>query len=65
MFFAASLCSILVEGCDPYSEDLWTEIKISGFSFQGVKLCSRCKVKSSFIIFHILCSLEHLPGDLC
>ncbi|ESW10851.1 hypothetical protein PHAVU_009G243300 [Phaseolus vulgaris] len=36
--------NILVEGCDPYSEDLWTEIKISGFSFQGVKLCSRCKV---------------------
>ncbi|KAG4990554.1 hypothetical protein JHK87_024011 [Glycine soja] len=36
--------NILVEGCDPYSEDLWTEIKISRFSFLGVKLCSRCKV---------------------
>ncbi|XP_020223041.1 mitochondrial amidoxime-reducing component 1 isoform X1 [Cajanus cajan] len=36
--------NILVEGCDPYSEDLWTEIKISSFSFLGVKLCSRCKV---------------------
>ncbi|CAJ1975946.1 unnamed protein product [Sphenostylis stenocarpa] len=36
--------NILVEGCDPYSEDLWTEIKISEFLFQGVKLCSRCKV---------------------
>ncbi|XP_027354376.1 mitochondrial amidoxime reducing component 2-like [Abrus precatorius] len=36
--------NILVEGCEPYSEDLWTEIKINGFSFQGVKLCSRCKL---------------------
>ncbi|KAE8700177.1 malate dehydrogenase [Hibiscus syriacus] len=36
--------NILVAGCEPFSEDLWTEIKISQFSFQGVKLCSRCKV---------------------
>ncbi|XP_054776571.1 uncharacterized protein LOC129285052 [Prosopis cineraria] len=36
--------NILVEGCEPFSEDLWTEIKIGKFSFQGVKLCSRCKV---------------------
>ncbi|RDX99184.1 Mitochondrial amidoxime-reducing component 1, partial [Mucuna pruriens] len=36
--------NILVEGCEPFSEDLWTEIKISRFSFLGVKLCSRCKV---------------------
>ncbi|RYR62898.1 hypothetical protein Ahy_A04g020651 isoform C [Arachis hypogaea] len=38
--------NILVEGCEPFSEDLWTEIKISSFSFLGVKLCSRCKVPS-------------------
>ncbi|KAK4254616.1 hypothetical protein QN277_009972 [Acacia crassicarpa] len=36
--------NILVEGCEPFSEDLWTEIKIGKFSFQGVKLCDRCKV---------------------
>nr|KJB53954.1 hypothetical protein B456_009G012600 [Gossypium raimondii] len=36
--------NILVDGCEPFSEDLWTEIKISQFSFQGVRLCSRCKV---------------------
>ncbi|TYG66595.1 hypothetical protein ES288_D05G013700v1 [Gossypium darwinii] len=36
--------NILVVGCEPFSEDLWTEIKISQFSFQGVRLCSRCKV---------------------
>ncbi|KAL9151415.1 hypothetical protein ABFS82_11G050200 [Erythranthe guttata] len=35
---------ILVEGCEPFIEDLWTEIKISQSTFQGVKLCSRCKV---------------------
>lgn len=36
--------NILVEGCGPYSEDLWRDIKISRFSFQGAKLCGRCKV---------------------
>lgn len=43
-FLGVSLCSILVEGCEPFSEDIWTEIKISKFSFYGVKLCYRCKV---------------------
>lgn len=38
--------NILVEGCEPFSEDLWTEMKIKDSSFQGVKLCSRCKVPS-------------------
>ncbi|KAK3432440.1 hypothetical protein EUGRSUZ_E04318 [Eucalyptus grandis] len=36
--------NILVDGCEPFSEDLWTEIEINKFAFQGVKLCSRCKV---------------------
>ncbi|XP_052201455.1 uncharacterized protein LOC127807551 [Diospyros lotus] len=36
--------NILVGGCEPFSEDLWKEIKINKFTFQGVKLCSRCKV---------------------
>ncbi|KAK2635031.1 hypothetical protein Ddye_029823 [Dipteronia dyeriana] len=36
--------NILVEGCEPFSEDLWTEVRISKFTFQGVKLCSRCKI---------------------
>ncbi|CAK8531781.1 unnamed protein product [Lathyrus sativus] len=36
--------NILVEGCEPNAEDLWRDIKISRFSFQGVKLCARCKV---------------------
>jgi len=36
--------NILVDGCEPFSEDLWKEIKINKFTFQGVKLCSRCKV---------------------
>ncbi|OAY54393.1 mitochondrial amidoxime reducing component 2 [Manihot esculenta] len=36
--------NILVEGCEPFSEDLWKEIRINKFTFQGVKLCSRCKV---------------------
>ncbi|XP_004293809.1 PREDICTED: mitochondrial amidoxime reducing component 2-like [Fragaria vesca subsp. vesca] len=36
--------NILVNGCEPFSEDLWTEIRIDKLTFQGVKLCSRCKV---------------------
>lgn len=36
--------NIVVEGCEPFSEDLWKDIKINRFSFQGVKLCGRCKV---------------------
>ncbi|XP_015874972.3 uncharacterized protein LOC107411815 [Ziziphus jujuba] len=36
--------NIVVDGCEPYSEDLWMEIKINEYTFQGVKLCSRCKV---------------------
>lgn len=36
--------NILVDGCEPFSEDLWKDLRINGFKFQGVKLCSRCKV---------------------
>lgn len=35
-----------MEGCEPFAEDLWTEILIDNFTFHGVKLCSRCKVIS-------------------
>ncbi|KAL2900255.1 Mitochondrial amidoxime-reducing component 1, partial [Bienertia sinuspersici] len=38
--------SILVEGCRPFSEDLWKEIKINKLTFYGVRLCSRCKIPS-------------------
>ncbi|XP_039019037.1 mitochondrial amidoxime reducing component 2-like, partial [Hibiscus syriacus] len=36
--------NILVRGCEPFSEDTWTKMKIGQFSFDGVKLCTRCKV---------------------
>ncbi|XP_066394810.1 uncharacterized protein [Miscanthus floridulus] len=36
--------NILVDGCHPYSEDLWKTIKINNLTFLGVKLCNRCKV---------------------
>ncbi|KAJ4981091.1 hypothetical protein NE237_031928 [Protea cynaroides] len=36
--------NILVDRCEPYAEDLWTEIKINDLTFYGVRLCSRCKV---------------------
>ncbi|XP_050257086.1 uncharacterized protein LOC126702432 isoform X2 [Quercus robur] len=36
--------NILVDGCESFAEDLWAEIKINKFIFQGVKLCSRCKI---------------------
>ena len=34
-----------MDGCQPYSEELWKTIKINNLTFQGVKLCSRCKVR--------------------
>ncbi|MCO5599163.1 hypothetical protein L7F22_053263 [Adiantum nelumboides] len=36
--------NILVQGCEPFAEDLWETFTISDLKFHGVKLCSRCKV---------------------
>ncbi|KAK1632645.1 hypothetical protein QYE76_006960 [Lolium multiflorum] len=36
--------NILVDGCHPYSEDLWKTLKINTLTFEGVRLCYRCKV---------------------
>ncbi|KAM7524747.1 hypothetical protein LguiA_014649 [Lonicera macranthoides] len=36
--------NILVDGCEPFSEDLWKEIRINNLKFQSVMLCPRCKV---------------------
>ncbi|CAK9166371.1 unnamed protein product [Ilex paraguariensis] len=38
--------NILVDGCEPFSEDLWKEMRINKLTFHGVKLCSRSKVKN-------------------
>ncbi|GAB4857975.1 hypothetical protein Ancab_015879 [Ancistrocladus abbreviatus] len=48
--------NILVDGCEPFSEDLWKEIKINKMTFYGVKLCSRCKVPS-------ICQETGIPGS--
>ncbi|XP_017408165.1 uncharacterized protein LOC108321040 isoform X2 [Vigna angularis] len=52
--------NILVEGCEPFSEDIWTEIKISKFSFFGVKLCYRCKVLYNVPPIMRLKNMEHM-----
>ncbi|XP_050234563.1 uncharacterized protein LOC126682840 [Mercurialis annua] len=36
--------SIVVDGCEPFAEDLWKGIKINNFSFEGIRLCARCKI---------------------
>ncbi|KAM0916512.1 hypothetical protein ACQ4PT_010130 [Festuca glaucescens] len=36
--------NILVDGCHPYSEDLWKTLKINKLTFEGVKWCYRCKL---------------------
>ncbi|GJS70517.1 amidoxime reducing component [Tanacetum coccineum] len=36
--------SIFLDGCEPFAEDLWKQIKINEMNFQGVMLCPRCKV---------------------
>ncbi|KAH9747110.1 MOSC domain-containing protein [Citrus sinensis] len=49
--------NILVDGCEPFSEDLWTGIRINNCTFQGVKLCDRCKVRT------VVHSLRDFPSD--
>ncbi|PRQ24426.1 putative molybdenum cofactor sulfurtransferase [Rosa chinensis] len=36
--------NILVDGCEPFSEDLWTDFRINNFTFQCCMLCFRCQV---------------------
>lgn len=36
--------SILIDGCEPFAEDLWKEIKINNMTFISIQLCPRCKV---------------------
>ncbi|KAL7089767.1 hypothetical protein ACP275_13G203000 [Erythranthe tilingii] len=36
--------NLIVDGCKPFSEDLWDEIEINGLVFHGGELCDRCKV---------------------
>ncbi|KAM5587037.1 mitochondrial amidoxime reducing component 2 [Rosa sericea] len=36
--------NILVDGCEPFSEDLWTDVRINRFTFQCCMLCYRCKI---------------------
>ncbi|GMH24072.1 hypothetical protein Nepgr_025915 [Nepenthes gracilis] len=37
-------CNILVDGCEPFSEDMWKEIQINKLTFYGVRLRTRYKV---------------------
>ncbi|KAL6206234.1 hypothetical protein ACLB2K_023483 [Fragaria x ananassa] len=36
--------NLLIDGCEPFSEDLWTDVKINNFTFQCCMLCYRCKI---------------------
>jgi uncharacterized protein YcbX len=36
--------NIVVEGCEPYAEDGWKQIRIGEVTFRVVKPCSRCKI---------------------
>ncbi|GKC95394.1 hypothetical protein Tco_1160836 [Tanacetum coccineum] len=45
-----NFCSIFVDGCEPFAEDLWKQIKSNETDFQGIMLCPRCKVLSSELI---------------
>ncbi|GKB15970.1 ribonuclease H-like domain-containing protein [Tanacetum coccineum] len=40
-------CSIFVDGCEPFAQDLWKQIKSNETDFQGIMLCPRCKVLRS------------------
>jgi uncharacterized protein YcbX len=36
--------NIVVEGCEPFAEDTWRDIRIAGIDFGVVKPCARCNV---------------------
>lgn len=36
--------NFVVDGCEPFSEDLWNELEINEFVFKGGELCYRCKI---------------------
>ncbi|MFN8532040.1 MAG: MOSC domain-containing protein [Dehalococcoidia bacterium] len=36
--------NIVVDGCDAYTEDRWSEIRIGALTFDVVKSCSRCAI---------------------
>ncbi|KAH6764794.1 Molybdenum cofactor sulfurase family protein [Perilla frutescens var. frutescens] len=36
--------NFVVDGCEPFAEDLWNEVEINEFVFQGGELCYRCKI---------------------
>ncbi|KAL3616644.1 hypothetical protein CASFOL_039038 [Castilleja foliolosa] len=36
--------NFLIDGCEPFSEDLWDEIEINGLNFGMGELCYRCKI---------------------
>ncbi|KAL3833056.1 hypothetical protein ACJIZ3_007792 [Penstemon smallii] len=36
--------NLVVDGCEPFAEDLWDEIKINDLTFHGGELCYRCKI---------------------
>jgi uncharacterized protein YcbX len=39
--------NFVVSGSDAYSEDGWTQIRIGGAAFRGVKPCGRCQVTTT------------------
>ncbi|GER32841.1 molybdenum cofactor sulfurase family protein [Striga asiatica] len=36
--------NLLIDGCEPFSEDLWNEVEINGLTFSAGELCWRCKI---------------------
>ncbi|THU64632.1 hypothetical protein C4D60_Mb01t28520 [Musa balbisiana] len=59
--------NIIVDGCDPFSEDLWKEIKINKLTFCGVKLCARCKwllINVINALFLLVTSVKRFPENM-
>ena len=39
--------NLMVQGCTPYAEDVWKEIRIGAATFRIVKPCTRCQVTTT------------------
>ncbi|KAK1358977.1 hypothetical protein POM88_043451 [Heracleum sosnowskyi] len=62
--------SIFIDGCEPFAEDLWKEIKINNITFISIQLCPRCKVKysthwPSCFVLYTLNQAHFALGILC
>ena len=47
--------NIVTTGSAPFAEDAWQQLTIADVDFEGVKPCSRCKVRLAVTLLYVNC----------